>query len=113
MCSSDLMGLKGGLVAEGRDIGTHVFPDAEVKIFLTATPAERARRRQADLKARNQPSPDLGTLEAEIQTRDSLDSSRAIAPLRKADDAWELVTDGMTIDQVVAAIKSRYPESTN
>ncbi|MEM9245908.1 MAG: bifunctional pantoate--beta-alanine ligase/(d)CMP kinase [Cyanobacteria bacterium P01_F01_bin.153] len=107
------MGLKGGLVAEGRDIGTHVFPDAEVKIFLTATPSERARRRQADLKARNQPSPDLATLEAEIQERDRLDSSRAIAPLRQADDAWELVTDGMTINQVVAAIKSRYPESAD
>ncbi|MEM9771957.1 MAG: bifunctional pantoate--beta-alanine ligase/(d)CMP kinase [Cyanobacteria bacterium P01_D01_bin.73] len=103
------MGDRGGLVAEGRDIGTHVFPDAEVKVFLTATPAERARRRQADLKSRNQPSPDLATLEAEIQERDRLDSSRAIAPLRKAADAWELVTDGMSIDQVVAVIKSRYP----
>lgn len=103
------MGLQGGLVAEGRDIGTHVFPDAEVKIFLTATPTERARRRQADLKARNQDCPDLATLEAEIQERDRLDSSRAIAPLRKAADAWELVTDGMAIEAVVAAIKARYP----
>ena len=103
------MGRQGGLVAEGRDIGTHVFPDAEVKVFLTATPAERARRRQADLRARNQACPDLATLEADIQERDRLDSSRAIAPLRKAADAWELVTDGMTIDEVVAAIKSRYP----
>ena len=51
-----------------------------MKIFLTATPAERARRRQADLKARNQDCPDLATLEAEIQERDRLDSSRAIAP---------------------------------
>ncbi|MEM1425440.1 MAG: bifunctional pantoate--beta-alanine ligase/(d)CMP kinase [Cyanobacteria bacterium P01_H01_bin.130] len=104
------MGEQGGLVAEGRDIGTHVFPDAEVKIFLTATPAERARRRQADLTARNQPCPDLATLEAEIQERDRLDSSRAIAPLRQAADAWELVTDGMTIDAVVNAIKARYPQ---
>ncbi|MGD1849855.1 MAG: (d)CMP kinase, partial [Cyanophyceae cyanobacterium] len=87
-------------------------PDDEVKIFNTAAPTERARRRQADLQARNQPSPDLATLEAEIQERDRLDSSRAIAPLRKADDAWELVTDGMTIEQVVEAIKSRYPDAS-
>ncbi|MEB3224301.1 MAG: bifunctional pantoate--beta-alanine ligase/(d)CMP kinase [Synechococcus sp.] len=98
------LGENGGLVAEGRDIGTHVFPDAEVKIFLTATPAERARRRAKDLAAQGETNIDLVKLEAEITERDRLDSTRAIAPLTKAPDAVELITDGLTIDEVVAKI---------
>lgn len=102
------LGQRGGLVAEGRDIGTTVFPDAEVKIFLTATPAERARRRAQDLAQRGQPVPDLDQLTQEISDRDLQDSSRTVSPLKKADDAWELVSDGLTIDQVVQAILERY-----
>lgn len=98
------MGETGGIVAEGRDIGTHVFPDAELKIFLTATPAERARRRAEDLAAQGHRDVDLIKLEAEITERDRLDSTRAISPLKQAIDAVELITDGMTIDQVVAQI---------
>ncbi|RFP62142.1 MAG: bifunctional pantoate--beta-alanine ligase/(d)CMP kinase [Limnothrix sp. CACIAM 69d] len=104
------IGRCGGLVAEGRDIGTHVFPEAEVKIFLTATPRERAKRRLQDWRDRGQSDlPDLDSLEAAITERDYQDSNRAVAPMVKAVDAWELVTDGMTIEQVVQAIVARVP----
>ncbi|OKH20033.1 bifunctional pantoate--beta-alanine ligase/(d)CMP kinase [[Limnothrix rosea] IAM M-220] len=101
------MGKQGGIVAEGRDIGTHVFPDAEVKIFLTATPAERARRRAKDLEAQGE-TVDLAKLETDITERDRLDSTRKIAPLVKAADAVEIVTDGMTIEQVVEKITAMH-----
>jgi pantoate ligase/cytidylate kinase len=104
------IGRQGGLVAEGRDIGTQVFPDAEVKIFLTATPRERARRRLQDWRDRGQADlPSLEDLEASIAERDRLDSTRAVSPLVKAADAWELVTDGLTIEEVVQAIVDRVP----
>ncbi|WP_264327885.1 bifunctional pantoate--beta-alanine ligase/(d)CMP kinase [Romeriopsis navalis] len=99
---------RGGVILEGRDIGTHVFPDAELKIFLTATPAERARRRQKDLERMGQPAEDLAALEQSIAERDAKDSNRLIAPLRKASDAVEVVTDGMTIEQVVAKLVAMY-----
>ena len=102
------LGASGGLVAEGRDIGTAVFPNAELKVYLTATVAERARRRSADLIHRGLPLPDLQQLEQEINTRDQLDSTRAVAPLCKAADALELVSDGMSIEQVVQQIVSWY-----
>ena len=81
------LGEQGGLVAEGRDIGTAVFPDAELKIYLTATVAERARRRAADLTSRGLPVPALSQLEQEIADRDHKDSTREVAPLRQANDA--------------------------
>ena len=102
------MGAKGGLVAEGRDIGTAVFPDADLKVFLTATVAERARRRALDLKQRGFPVPDHIALEAQIAERDRLDSSREEAPLIQADDAVELVTDGMSIDAVIHALVDQF-----
>lgn len=98
--------LRGGLVAEGRDIGTCVFPDADVKIFLTASVAERARRRQKDLEQRGHGSIDLKELEQSIGDRDHQDSHRAISPLRKAEDAIEVQTDGMAIEQVIDLIVS-------
>ncbi|MFO8238382.1 MAG: bifunctional pantoate--beta-alanine ligase/(d)CMP kinase, partial [Prochlorococcaceae cyanobacterium] len=108
------MGERGGLVAEGRDIGTAVFPDAELKVFLTATVAERARRRAHDLEQRGFAVPPLAELEAQIAERDHLDSTRAEAPLLQADDAEELVTDGMTIEAVIQALvdlfRQRVPE---
>jgi pantoate ligase/cytidylate kinase len=108
------MGQRGGLVAEGRDIGTAVFPDAELKVFLTATVAERARRRAADLRQRGFAVPELAELEVQIAERDHLDSTRAIAPLQQAADATELVTDGMAIEAVTQALvdlfRSRVPE---
>ena len=77
---------------EGRDIGTHVFPAAELKIFLTASVQERARRRQQDLANQNQPALSLADLERAIDERDRKDSTRRVAPLRKAEGAIELVT---------------------
>ncbi len=108
------MGQRGALVAEGRDIGTAVFPEAECKVFLTATVAERARRRAADLAQRGFVVPPLVELEAQIAERDHRDSSRAEAPLRQADDAVELVTDGLGIDAVIQRLvdlfRERVPE---
>ncbi|EKQ69517.1 cytidylate kinase [Leptolyngbyaceae cyanobacterium JSC-12] len=103
-------GCKGGIVVEGRDIGTHVFPDAELKIFLTASVQERARRRQKDLQNRGIGEVDLDELEQAISDRDRKDSTRLIAPLRKAVDAIELNTDGLSIDQVCDHIVSLYYE---
>src|SRR5207237_3872137 len=71
----------GGGVAEGRDIGTVVFPDADVKVFLTASEEERAHRRQRDDRA-----PDVSAVAADLARRDALDSSRATSPLRPAED---------------------------
>jgi pantoate ligase/cytidylate kinase len=103
-------GTAGGVVMEGRDIGTQVFPHAELKIFLTASVAERARRRQQDLKAQQQPIESLAALERAIDDRDRKDSTRRVAPLRKAEDAVELITDGLTIDQVVDKIVLMYKD---
>jgi len=108
------IGNNGGLVAEGRDIGTAVFPDAEVKIFLTATPKERAKRRSLDLEKRGYEYTSIEDLEQEIKERDKKDSERKIAPLKKANDAIELVTDGMNIEDVLKELiyifRSKIPE---
>jgi pantoate ligase/cytidylate kinase len=101
-------GCQGGIVVEGRDIGTYVFPDAELKIFLTASVQERARRRQQDLKDQELPMVSLEQLEQDIQQRDIRDSTRALAPLRKATDAIEVVTDGLSITEVTEHIVSLY-----
>lgn len=98
-------GVQGGLVAEGRDIGTHVFPDAELKIFLTASVSERARRRQQDYqKQGRQVDFTLEQIEQTIQERDRADSTRELAPLEKAPDAVELCTDGLSIAEVTDKI---------
>ena len=101
-------GQRGGLVAEGRDIGTHVFPDAEIKIFLTASVGERARRRLQDFQTQNQPQVSLEQLERDIAERDLKDSTRKVSPLQKAADAIELQTDGLTASEVAAQIISHY-----
>lgn len=103
-------GEQGGLIAEGRDIGTNVFPNAELKIFLTATPAERAKRRLQDLKAQGRDDIDLKQLEEDIKSRDEQDSNRAIAPLKKADDAIELITDNLSIEEVIEKISQLYQQ---
>lgn len=92
------MGRDRGVVMDGRDIGTVVFPDAELKIFLTADPAVRARRRYEELKAKGD-DVSLEEIEKNIRERDIADQSRAISPLRKADDALELDNSYMTLDQ--------------
>lgn len=103
-------GRRGGIVMDGRDIGTYVFPDAEVKIFLTASVQERARRRQQELQSRGQAQLSLADLEQTIRDRDHMDSTREIAPLRKAEDAVEIQTDHLSIDEVTAKIVQLYQE---
>jgi len=88
-----------GLVADGRDMGTVVFPDATVKIFLTASPGERARRRHKQLIAKGI-NGSLANLVREIDERDARDRDRAIAPLKPADDAVVIDTSGHDIDAV-------------
>lgn len=104
-------GKRGGLVAEGRDIGTHVFPDAEVKIFLTASVGERARRRQQDFTKQGQPEVSLEQLERDIAERDYKDSTRKISPLQKAADAVEVETDGLTPSEVAMQIVNYYQKN--
>ncbi|MBI4951638.1 MAG: (d)CMP kinase [Myxococcales bacterium] len=94
------LGAEGGLVVEGRDIGTVVFPDAEVKFFLTASLEERARRRAAELGARGVAASVDETLR-EVRERDRADSERDVAPLRQAADAVLVDTTGVALDEVV------------
>ncbi len=101
-------GKRGGIVVEGRDIGTNVFPHAELKIYLTASAKERARRRWQELQEQGQQEINLEQLEREIQQRDNLDSNREISPLKKADDAIEINTDGLSIEQVTQQIIDLY-----
>jgi cytidylate kinase len=98
----------GGVVLEGRDIGTVVFPDAEVKFFLTARPEVRAERRFKELVAKGERVSFDETL-AEVKKRDAQDEGRAIAPLRKADDAILVDTSDMTIDEVVQTMVAMVP----
>lgn len=99
-------GEKGGIVAEGRDIGAHVFPDAELKIFLTASVQERARRRWEELKHTENVSMDQ--LAQDIEQRDTFDSTRKVSPLRKAPDAIEIVTDHLSVEEVTQQIIKYY-----
>jgi CMP/dCMP kinase len=94
----------GDFVAEGRDIATVVAPDAEVKVYLTAHPAERARRRAAELGLKAE------DVAAELLSRDERDSSHGRTTLQAAPGAWELDTTGMSIDEVVDAIVARVGE---
>lgn len=94
---------RGQVVMDGRDIGTVVLPRAALKIFLTASPRVRAERRLKELKEMGQAA-DLNTLMEEISARDHFDSTRETSPLRKADDALEINTDELSIDQVVDRI---------
>ncbi|MBD2861335.1 MULTISPECIES: (d)CMP kinase [Paenibacillus] len=92
-----------GVVMDGRDIGTHVLPDAKVKIFLTASVKERAERRYLEMKARNE-DVSLEKLEREIAERDRMDEQREVSPLVRARDAVLLDTTGIAIPQVVERI---------
>jgi cytidylate kinase len=94
---------RGGVVMAGRDIGTVVFPDADWKFYLTAGTEERVRRRAAQIEARGE-RPDPERLQIEIEERDQRDAERAVAPMRPADDAVILQTDGLDLDGVVAEI---------
>jgi len=96
---------KLGVVMDGRDIGTHVLPGAEVKIFLIATVAERAKRRHEENLQKGFPS-DIDELKKEIEQRDHIDSKRATAPLIKADDAVEIDTTSLSVNDVANRILS-------
>lgn len=95
------LGLQAPSILEGRDIGTVIFPDATVKFFLTASIDERAKRRLAELEAQDGDTISFEELREQIRLRDEGDSTRAIAPLRKAEGAIEIDTTQYTLDQVV------------
>jgi cytidylate kinase len=96
-----------GLVAEGRDMGTVVFPDAALKVYLTASPEERARRRYKQLIEKGL-SANMAALLQDIRARDARDSGRTVAPLRKSGDAIEIDTTGVTVDEAARQIVSRF-----
>jgi CMP/dCMP kinase len=95
--------INGGVVMDGRDIGTHVLPHAEVKVFLLASVQERAERRYQENLEKGFPA-DLEMLKKEIAARDKLDSEREVAPLKKAEDAVEIDTTSLSIEEVVGKI---------
>jgi cytidylate kinase len=100
------MGKQGSVVAEGRDIGTVIFPEAEVKVFLDASVCERAQRRYDELKAAGR-KVDLDETRREIEERDKRDSERDLAPLRKADDAMLIDSSSVDADEVAAIVLAR------
>jgi cytidylate kinase len=95
-------GRRHGAVLDGRDIGTVVFPDAPVKLFVSASPEERARRRWIEMQGRGQDMP-LDQVEAEMRARDAQDSARSVAPLRPAADATLLDTTSLDAEEAFAA----------
>ena len=97
---------KGKIVMVGRDIGTVVLPDADLKVFLTASPENRAQRRWQEMRDRGE-AIELFTVLSETLARDKKDSNREDSPLKPAEDAWELNTDGLDIQQVVQKIIDR------
>ncbi|MCC6666090.1 MAG: (d)CMP kinase [Polyangiaceae bacterium] len=102
-------GLPGGVVLEGRDIGSVVFPDAEAKFFLTASVEVRAVRRKAELEARGEPA-DLEVIAREVRDRDHRDSTRPVAPLTQAPDAILVDSSALDIDAVVGRIVAHVRE---
>jgi len=97
-------GARGGLVADGRDIGTVVFPDAELKVYLVADPAERARRRLREQGTAEPSDDEVGAEAGRLLGRDEVDSTRAVAPLARAADAVEVDTTGLEFAAQVAEI---------
>jgi len=97
------IGQRGQVVMVGRDIGTVVFPDAELKVYLDACVEERARRRFEELEHRGEPADYEKILKA-MKKRDKIDSTRAVAPLRPASDAVQICSDGVSAEQVVDQI---------
>lgn len=104
-------GVNGGVVMDGRDIGTHVLVDAEVKIFMIASVDERAQRRHIE-NLKNGFESNLDVLKEEIATRDKIDSEREVSPLKKADDAVSLDSTSKSINDVVEEILSIVKEKT-
>ena len=103
------MGKAGGVVLEGRDIGTVVFPDAEIKFFLTASTAERGRRRYLEMRAKGEDVSLEGTI-AQVAKRDEQDEQREHAPLRKASDAIDIDSSGLSIEEVLTLMERKIKE---
>lgn len=106
------MGKSKGIVMDGRDIGTTVFPEAEMKIFVTALPHVRAQRRLDELRAKGNATTTFDDVLANIEERDRIDSTRAVSPLRQAEDALVLDNSHMTIPQQKAWLLERFQEVT-
>ncbi|WP_418552070.1 (d)CMP kinase [Prevotella sp.] len=104
------MGKEKGIIMDGRDIGTVVFPDAELKIFVTASAEVRAQRRYDELKAKGMPA-DFDDILKNVKERDYIDSHREVSPLRKADDAIELDNSNMTIAEQKAWLMQKFNEA--
>lgn len=103
-------------VFEGRDMGTVVFPEADIKFFLDADPAVRAQRRYEELRMKSDPAPSLQSVEQDMLARDQNDSSRQLAPLKPAEDAIRIDSTALSVDRVVALmlehIAARFPADT-
>ncbi|HEY4743665.1 MAG TPA: (d)CMP kinase [Desulfuromonadaceae bacterium] len=112
MRSQRFMGRDGGVVLEGRDIGTVVFPDAELKFFLSASAEERGRRRYAELIAKGEQVTLEETIAAVVQ-RDHQDSQRDLAPLRQAEDAIPIDSSGMEVDEVLDRMEAIFRDKIN
>lgn len=106
------MGRRRGVVMDGRDIGTVVFPDAELKLFMTADPQVRAQRRYDELTAKGQ-HVTLEEIERNVRERDKADMSRAVSPLRQADDAVVLDNSRMTVDEQMAWFMKLFAKTMN
>lgn len=104
------LGCQGKAILEGRDIGTVVFPDADVKFFLSASVEERAKRRLIELEAAGADAPSFEEIKRQIAERDHGDMTRAIAPLKRAPDAIEVDTTKLTLDEVVSLMESKVRE---
>jgi cytidylate kinase len=104
------LGAAGKSILEGRDIGTVIFPDADVKFFLTASVEERAKRRLSELEATGTDAPSFEELKKQIAQRDHQDSTRATAPLKRAPDAIDIDTTQLTLDQVVDLMVAKVKE---
>ena len=100
------LGCVGKAILEGRDIGTVIFPDADVKFYMSATVEERAKRRLTELEAAGADTPSFEEVKQQIAARDEADTKRAVAPLRRASDAVEIDTTPLTLDQVVEKMGS-------
>ena len=106
------MGKEKGVVMDGRDIGTTVFPDAELKVFVTASAEVRAQRRYDELKAKGMQA-DYNDILKNVQERDYIDSHRPTSPLRKADDTIELDNSNMTVDEQNDWLMEKYRQAAN
>lgn len=107
------MGEEKGIVMDGRDIGTTVFPDAELKIFVTASAEVRAQRRYDELKAKGEKDVDFDDILRNVKERDDIDMNRAVSPLRKADDALLLDNGNMTKEEQNEWLISKFNEVVN